>query len=1450
MSAKRFLCVAGLTFILLATLVGQGRAQGQQPLQLPQPTPPAHPPSYPPIYPPGRDESQAEGKIPAQATSNVSAQSIALGPSGTSFRYLQTFGVTEEAYPADVQHINNPAAVFVDGSDDLFVVEDLGSRVLKYRTSDGANLLSIGKAGLQNRDSYTFDRPTDVAVDGDGNFWVVDNHRVAKYNASGHFLLEFPSADPWATGSDNNHFNQPRGLAFDSAGRLYVSDANNERIQVFDIVSGTPAYNSTIGVTGVPGSGDGYFNFPSHIAFDSSGRLYVADSNNYRVQRCTLGGSTWTCANFFGEAGVGGTDLTHLGIWFNGLTIRNDDLFIADDNNHRVLKCNLTGTCSLFAGVTGVIGIDNAHMSSPSDVSVDSTGNVYVSEYDNGRVQEFTSSGVWVKTFGVTQVPYVPDASRYNAPRGISVATDGSIYFTEGWGYRLVKLNAAGDEQWTAGQAGDWGSDNAHFGVVWWDGLPGSMAVDKTGRVYVPDTGNDRIQIFNASTGAFITTWGSSGSGHSQFSCPWGVSISPVNGDFYVADRCNNRIQVFNSSRVYKTQLGSGNYGSSNTEFASPQGVAVDKHGNIYVADMDNNRVQKCTLSGVSYTCSVFAGVTGEWGDDFGHLSGPYSVAVDASDRVYVADAWNQRVQVFDSAGAYLTTIGGSWGSNSGQLREPKGVALDSQGNVYVSDSRNGRIQKFALGVPDWVQANINGFGDRYNRGATALEGFNGQLYAGASNWDEGARIWRTSDGIIWTVVSDPGFGNVYASTNIGIPDMVVFNGKLYASTGWAGVGGQVWRSSYGTDWTQVEANGFGDGTNAGISAFVVFNNSLYASTDVRYTGATHGLQIWRSSTGDSLSWTNVVSNGFNDNINNTFVSGFSEYGGYLYAAVENATDGLEIWRTSDGEIWTQANTSGFGDTNNGSTGGLAVLDGYLYCGTYNYNGGQLWRSNNGTTWEQVINNGFGDGNNTELQSLFVFRDDLYTIASNDVTGLEVWRSADGSTWSQVAIDGFGDSNNSASLWSNAASAFNNRLFIGTWNWNGNGGEIWRDDFDHGKPAPPTVPALVAPANNALITDTTPLLDWKSSNLPKGVIFDHYQLQVATVKTFNPTLLDVDISGITNSNYTFASDLTLNTKYYWRVRAYNLYGNASPWSGVRYFRTALPAPIGLGYDAIQNLRPRLYWSMPTDTPGPAATGYTVQISTASDFKKLVRTGTSASTSYTPTADLPRNQTTLYWRVRANGLNGPSDWSANGTFSTGNPPSIPKLVAPANNALTTNYQPVLDWSNSTVPVGAPAFDHYRLQVADNTGFTSPTIDKSVAGPATNSSYTPDAGSLAPNTKYYWHVQACNSNSECSAWSSVRYFRAALLPPALLLPADGSTSTSLKPTFTWNSVTGAKGYTIQIAKSTGLVGTYTVKTTSYTPAAKLPVGQLLHWRVRSNGPNGPSDWSEQWSLTINP
>jgi len=350
----------------------------------------------------------------------------------------------------------------------------------------------------------------------------------------------------------------------------------------------------------------------------------------------------------------------------------------------------------------------------------------------------------------------------------------------------------------------------------------------------------------------------------------------------------------------------------------------------------------------------------------------------------------------------------------------------------------NDRVQKLASAALGWAQVNDDGFGDPKTIGVTTLEVFNGQLYAGASNWDRGGRVWRTADGTTWTPISEFGFGSAYTNTNPALIDMIEFDSQLYVGLGWDGIGGQIWRSSDGVNWEQVEGNGFGDANSDSITAFAVFSNSLYAAT-----GNDNGLQIWRSTTGDSLSWTNVVTGGFGDAINRQ-ATGFMEFNNALYTATETHPGAsTQVWRTTDGLTWTSVITDGFGDLNNYSTGGFGSFNGYLYLGTRNeVTGAQLWRSADGTSWNQVLGNGFGDSNNIKIESLWVFEGQLYAVTYNELTGMEVWRSSDGTTWYQVNVDGFSNSDNYATLWSNATIAFNNRLFIGTWN-TVSGGELW-----------------------------------------------------------------------------------------------------------------------------------------------------------------------------------------------------------------------------------------------------------------------------------------------------------------------------------------------------------------------------------------------------------------------
>jgi len=951
---------------------------------------------------------------------------VALGEPGLSYRYVKTYGVSEEAYPGDVAHLNHPNALYIDGTGNVYVIEEAGSRLLKYSPS-GANLWTIGLAGQHRNEEYLFAWPADVTADAAGNIWVADRNRTMQFDANGNHLQTFPVSENkwWYCKSDNEHFCRPVGIAFDGAARMYVSDTPNHRVQVFDMSSGSPVYNTTIGVTGEPGNNSLHFNQPGQVGLDSTGRLYVVDMANQRVQRCTFSAG-WTCATFHGTGSEGsGPDELR---WAYGLGIdASDNIYIADWGNGRVKKCTTAGTCEIF--VTGLPG--------PSDVSVGPDGSVFVADWNDFTVRKYSSSGAPSGIYaGTSGVPYVPDATRINTPDGVASTSDGGVIVVENGGYRVMKFDASGALVWTLGQAGVPGSDNAHFGS-WWSGPAGNPAIDGMGRVYVSDTGNDRIQILSAS-GAYLSTFGSWGTGPYQFWCPSGLAINPTNGDIFVTDRCNQRIQVFTKDRIYKATLGVlDEPGNDNAHFSNPYGVAVDANGRVYVADEANQRVQRCTLSGTSYTCTTFAGVTGEWGDDFDHLC-PRSVAVDNVGHVYVTDGDNHRVQVFDDSGAYLTTIGGPWGTKPGEMRGPYGVAVDSMGNVYAADNENHRVQKYAPGVPGGRQVNINGFGDRYNEAVSYSAVFGSYLYAATMNHATGGEMWRSANGTSWTQVNLDGFGT---AANWVAQVSGTAAGYLYVGTGNSDTGGEIWRCGTcdGADWTRVVSNGLGDANNQVVQRVVSFDNAVYATVDNNVTG----VEVWRSLTGDPGTWTQCNTDGFGDNRNKGLWA-MAVFNGYLYVATAQwgeAVTGVEVWRTSNGTTWNQVNIDGFGDPAN-SNPWLEPFGGQLYLSSGNGNTGvQIRRCAicDGADWSPVVTDGFGDVHNGNIDQMLGFGNRLYAATGNSDTGTEIWSTADGVHWSQVSIDGFGDSNNQ-SMWGSAV--FSGRLFLGTLNY-ANGGEVW-----------------------------------------------------------------------------------------------------------------------------------------------------------------------------------------------------------------------------------------------------------------------------------------------------------------------------------------------------------------------------------------------------------------------
>jgi sugar lactone lactonase YvrE len=271
------------------------------------------------------------------------------------------------------------------------------------------------------------------------------------------------------------------------------------------------------------------------------------------------------------------------------------------------------------------------------------------------------------------------DNLQFDYPEGVAVDLSRNIYVVDTVNNRIQKLDDGGN------YLTQWGSSGKGDEQFNW---PKLAATDTSGNVYVADQVNNRIQKFD-SGGKFLTKWGYQGTDSGNFSYPTGITIDP-SGNVYVADRLNQRIQKFDLDGNYLKQWPIADWGT----IPGPHyvwGIAADASGNVYVAETGNNdRILKFDSDG-NYLLQW-----GSYGSGNTQFNYPTGVAVDKLGNVYVSDKDNNRIQKFKSDGTYVTQWG-SQGSGNSQFDNPEGIAVDTSGNVYVADPGNNRIQEFAL---------------------------------------------------------------------------------------------------------------------------------------------------------------------------------------------------------------------------------------------------------------------------------------------------------------------------------------------------------------------------------------------------------------------------------------------------------------------------------------------------------------------------------------------------------------------------------------------------------------------------------------------------------------------------------------------------------------------------------------------------------------------------------
>lgn len=525
----------------------------------------------------------------------------------------------------------------------------------------------------------------------------------------------------------------PRGVVALPDGSFYVSDPGHSRVLRIDVSGAVTlvAGNGTEGFSGDNGPATAAeLDHPAGLAIDNLGSLYIADAFNLRVRRVSNGIITTVAGTGSGiGGGIGGpavaaniSDAEQLVV--DGL----GQLYIASTTDAVVYRVDTNGNLNVFAGQVRTYGntgdggpATSALLEAPAQLALDPAGTLYIAD-SSPVIRAVDAAGIIhtvagkVGVFSSTGDGGPATNATFNSPTGIAVDGHGGYYVVDGNAHNLRHINASGTITTIAGSGLEFPSGDGGPAAQAALGDPTTVTVDGVGNIIFADPGFslvrriDTSNVINTVAGTLAAKDDLDGALATSRGVTL-VSIALDTQDQLYGSTIDNRVIKIDSSGVIHVVAGTGIAGYSGDGGPATQAtfqlnrIAIDAQNRVLVADAGNHRIRRIDTAGIVTTIAGTgtAGSTGDGGPaTSAQLNTPRAVALDAAGNIYIADTNNNLVRKIDSTGVITTVAGTGMSGYSGdgglatraRLNLPTGLAFDAAGQLYIGDVGNSRIRR------------------------------------------------------------------------------------------------------------------------------------------------------------------------------------------------------------------------------------------------------------------------------------------------------------------------------------------------------------------------------------------------------------------------------------------------------------------------------------------------------------------------------------------------------------------------------------------------------------------------------------------------------------------------------------------------------------------------------------------------------------------------------------